>query len=367
MRMSHTIVPAPAAQIPLLRQTAPLRATRPPAAERLAPCSCRQGSALILALVVLTVVSTLALTAGMRLRTHWTLFTRHALRNRVRLMAGNAAQAMARVVAADTNGWDDVSEAWAGTPLPRRRAWADAAGWVQSTPQQRSRHDRTLALVDEERALNVNLATPEALAWLLHRVGKLEPAAARDAAAAVMDWRDKDEELTPGGAEAPYYARLSPPRRCPNAPLEDLRELRLIRGISDETFRAIAPRLTLHGDGRINVNTASAEVIEAILRVGGPPEAAARLTARIARFRKGGGVFRTLRPELLARTMMGAMRLDRSELATLAAAVPYLAVESRHFRGYAAAVAAPDDLQPALLIEFIVDRRTGDFVHWCEL
>jgi type II secretory pathway component PulK len=77
-------------------------------------------------------------------------------------------------------------------------------------------------LVDEASKLNLNTATLEMLEAL--------PWMPPELAAATMDWRDTDEEVTPNGAENETYARLNPPRLCKNAPFESIEELRLVAG-----------------------------------------------------------------------------------------------------------------------------------------
>ena len=57
---------------------------------------------------------------------------------------------------------------------------------------------------------------------------------------AVLDWQDPDSLLRIGGAEQDHYDALSPSYACKNAPLENLEELMLVRGITPELF---------HGDG----------------------------------------------------------------------------------------------------------------------
>lgn len=79
---------------------------------------------------------------------------------------------------------------------------------------------------DEESRLNVNYATSEEL-------GQLE-GMTPDVAAAILDWRDADNEVTPGGAEADYYASLQPPYQPRNGPFQTVRELLMVRGISPD-------------------------------------------------------------------------------------------------------------------------------------
>ena len=81
---------------------------------------------------------------------------------------------------------------------------------------------------DEESRLNVNQASAEELAKL--------PGIAPEIVAAIMDWRDEDNAVTPGGAEAEYYASMQPPGLPRNGPLQTARELLMVRGVSREAF-----------------------------------------------------------------------------------------------------------------------------------
>jgi len=79
---------------------------------------------------------------------------------------------------------------------------------------------------DEERRLNVNHASPGELARL--------PRIDEVVAASIVDWRDDDDEVSSNGAEAEYYESLRPPRRIRNGPVETLRELLLVRGVTPQ-------------------------------------------------------------------------------------------------------------------------------------
>lgn len=79
---------------------------------------------------------------------------------------------------------------------------------------------------DEESRLNLNTASTDSLA----RLEGMTP----DAIAAIADWRDGDNAVTPGGAEAEYYLGLQPPYQPRNGPFQTVRELLMVRGISRE-------------------------------------------------------------------------------------------------------------------------------------
>lgn len=83
--------------------------------------------------------------------------------------------------------------------------------------------DRTVyGLIDESAKLNINTATREMLEAL--------PGMTTALAAAIVDWRDTDSDVTESGAEDEIYQRLNPSYRCKNAPFESIEELRLVYG-----------------------------------------------------------------------------------------------------------------------------------------
>lgn len=78
------------------------------------------------------------------------------------------------------------------------------------------------SLVDEGSKLNLNLATQEMLEYL--------PNMSADFAAAIVDWRDEDDEVSENGAEGDAYGRLNPARQIKNAPFDTVDELMLVYG-----------------------------------------------------------------------------------------------------------------------------------------
>jgi general secretion pathway protein K len=79
---------------------------------------------------------------------------------------------------------------------------------------------------DEESRLNVNTCSLEELS----RIEDMPP----EVAAAIIDWRDRDNSALPGGAERDYYASLKPPYIPRNADFGTLREMLLVRGVTSE-------------------------------------------------------------------------------------------------------------------------------------
>ncbi|HUJ10432.1 MAG TPA: type II secretion system minor pseudopilin GspK [Verrucomicrobiae bacterium] len=94
----------------------------------------------------------------------------------------------------------------------------------------------------------------------------------------ILDWIDADDLTRLNGAESDYYQSLSPPYRAKNAPIDRVAEMLLIRGVTPELYYGTAtadqearpsfPELfTTWPTGRINVNTASSIVLQAMLNL----------------------------------------------------------------------------------------------------
>lgn len=167
-----------------------------------------------------------------------------------------AAQALLKDDLVRHGGRDDLTELWA-TPLPPYPLGdGTVAAWIQ----------------DEGGKINVNaLVTPSGTKpsvplqieqlKRLFRLKGLDPAPVD----AIVDWLDRDEIEEPSGAESAYYERLDRPYRCRNGRMDTLAELHLVKGITDEVYRAISPYLTVYTSGEsINVNTADPVVLQTL-------------------------------------------------------------------------------------------------------
>ena len=106
-------------------------------------------------------------------------------------------------------------------------AVGEAEFWFFGTPADTTSGTKgEYGLVDEASKLNLNTAT---LAML-----KALPGMTDDFAAAIIDWRDADDDVTPGGAESSTYAQKKPSYKAKNAPFESIEELALVSGATRE-------------------------------------------------------------------------------------------------------------------------------------
>jgi len=100
----------------------------------------------------------------------------------------------------------------------------DGRFWVlRSNPEDDLQHD--YGLTDEAGKINLNSASMEVLLKL--------PGMTAELASSIIDWRDGDDELSPGGAESEYYLLLKEPYNCKNGSLETMEEVLLIKGASE--------------------------------------------------------------------------------------------------------------------------------------
>jgi general secretion pathway protein K len=129
--------------------------------------------------------------------------------------------------------------------------------------------------------LDLNYADQEALVGLFSQF--TSPASAHALAAALQDWRDTDGLVRRNGAEEPTYARAGSQFTPRNGALTRVEELHGLMGMTALLARAVEPYVTVHGDGRIDVNAAPEPVLAALPGIGASG-------ARIIVSRRGDGL-----------------------------------------------------------------------------
>lgn len=167
--------------------------------------------------------------------------------------------------------------------------------------------------LDSKFNINLVMVAPEIVDQGLILIGA-DAAEAPHIRNAIADWIDPDDDPRVGSTdtETSYYMNLQPPYKAKNGPIDDLTELMMIKGITPEMFygsggsavantRGIpasnrfnqrfgeepvypigfADLFTTISSGRINLNTASAEVLQLI------PDMDASLANAIIQFRNG--------------------------------------------------------------------------------
>ena len=139
----------------------------------------------------------------------------------------------------------------------------------------------TIEVTDEAGRIDLNGADPALLAGLYRAAGlaALAPAAF---GARVADWRDEDDERSPGGAEAADYAAAGLAHRPGNEAFRAVDELQWVLGVQGAQVAALAPLATVNNpDGKLNAMAAARGALLALPGVA--PALADRVIAARAR------------------------------------------------------------------------------------
>ena len=86
----------------------------------------------------------------------------------------------------------------------------------------------TVTVTDEASKLNVNFAAKDQLMAL--------PEMTEEVADAIVDWRDRDDDISGIGVEGGYYENLPYGYEIRNGPFRTIRELLLVKGVTEELF-----------------------------------------------------------------------------------------------------------------------------------
>jgi len=161
----------------------------------------------------------------------------------------------ARNDALSQQAYDGLDEVWA-MPFPPLPVEGGAA---------------SLSIVDETRKLNINQlvnanngAVNGGFSQTLERLFQVI-GVSPEILPAIVDWLDRDDVESEGGAETKYYMSLIPPYEPRNGPMPTIADLKMIRGIDDATFMRLRQFLTAAPESKVNVNTAPPEVLMALL------------------------------------------------------------------------------------------------------
>ena len=182
--------------------------------------------------------------------------------------------------------YDSLNQIWAGGPGGLGESnmlsglsldhYQIGAGWV------------SIKIIDQERYANINTVTPQLLNQTLTTMG-VDANDLPTVSDSILDWIQPGDNPRLSGAKNQYYLSLNPPYYCKEAPMDDISELLLVKGVTGpmynggvETNSAMGRKMgfspfqnqsyafglkdvfTPYSDGRININTADANVLQLI-------------------------------------------------------------------------------------------------------
>jgi len=190
------------------------------ATQRLKRRDSARGTVLIVTMWILLVLAGLVLVLARAVRVEGD----RSANDLAALQATTVEQGAIQYVLASVDGLQGQTPTEADVPCEAIRV-GDGAFWILH-PTSDDDLTYSYGITDEASKMNLNTATVDMLSKL--------PGMTAEFAASIVDWRDADSDVTPGGAESEYYLMLADPYECKNGPLETVEELFLIRGASKE-------------------------------------------------------------------------------------------------------------------------------------
>ena len=251
-----------------------------------------RGFAVIIALIAVTVLSILAGALAIFMKVESQL-AQNGNDDEKLLWVGRAGVERACwILAQEPPGPTSLKQIWAGGPGDGPETNSAIAG-ISLDNFPVGDGSVSLHLIEQESKINVNRADTPLLNQVLTAMG-VDASSLSLVADSIQDWIDTDDGTRPAGAESDYYQGLTPPYNAKDAPVDDIEELQLIKGITPHMFKGgsgadpnapfqhhklgfgnapgqepdyafgLRDVFTPFSNGKINVNTADANVLQCI-------------------------------------------------------------------------------------------------------
>lgn len=252
-----------------------------------------QGIALVLVLIVILVLGILAGGFAYSMKVETRLARMASFESEFEWLARSAIERVRFDLARQferraAEPFDSLKQRWAGGP-------GDTNDVFLPPEVDLGYGKATWRVEDAERRININKADQRVLQQAMIVIG-VDAGVSPMIVDSILDWIDRDTDEHLSGAESDYYQRLNPPYMAKNGWIDDLSELLLVRGVTPEIYwgkdctnHSVAafqlrdsPRglrsskepitypvglvqlFTPLSSGRVNVNTAPSEVLQAI-------------------------------------------------------------------------------------------------------
>jgi len=275
----------------------------------------RRGIALIIVMIAIIVLGILAaaFAYSMKVETHLAVATDN---NQRLVWLGRSGVELARWVLVQeasipNEPYDSLNQYWAGGPGSVGESNSVLSG-ISLTDYPVGDGTVSLKITDLERYANINTAGAQELDQAMTLIG-VDADDLSVVSDSILDWVQPGDSPRIAGAKNDFYQALNPPYNCKEAPMDDLSELLLVRGILDHpeiywggsasnhppsVFQqklgvgttpgqpadypfGLKDLFTPFSTGRININTADANVLQLI------PGVDANIAASILQLRAG--------------------------------------------------------------------------------
>jgi type II secretory pathway component PulK len=244
----------------------------------------RQGSVLVLVLIVLSSMTIISVGLAYRTKIEMRIAFAHAQRMQAYYLALGGIERIKALLCQEEL-----------TPLTIARICqfssnAEEENLFEQFPDFDLNEGKLLiySLRDEQGYLNLNNSDP--VSW--SNIDGIS----QECCASILDWIDEDGDTSPDGAETDYYQRLEPPYISKDAPFVALKELLFLRGVTRQLYigedlnrnlflddnerdgwsqmpfdnednrldLGLVDIFTVYGDGKININTTNQVILSAL-------------------------------------------------------------------------------------------------------
>lgn len=230
-----------------------------------------KGSILVFSLWIVALLSVFSIQIGLRIRQRATLLTRIEAASDLRHIAAAGVKKALSVLKKDFQRNEQIYTAEGMIARHNNPSKLSSivlgrghASVYYKPGEENFNVTKRFGFVDEARKLNVNTAEHIELQRLFEEAAKIPTDEARDIANAILSWREPGDLELEGFYSDHYYEELPFPYETKDMPFEVLDELKLLKGVTSDIYERVVPYLTVYGDGRVNINTASSTVLKAL-------------------------------------------------------------------------------------------------------
>lgn len=195
-----------------------------------------RGVAVIFVLIAITVLSLLAGAFAYSMKVE-TRLAQNADNDEQLLWLGRAGVERARWILALEGQvpFTDKNQIWAGGPGEGPETNSALAG-ISLDNFQVGEGTVSLKMVELESQININSADTPLIQQVLTTMD-VDAGSISVVADSIQDWVDTDDGTRPAGAESDYYQGLTPSYYAKNAPMDDISELLLVKGVTLPMFK----------------------------------------------------------------------------------------------------------------------------------
>jgi general secretion pathway protein K len=252
----------------------------------------RRGFAVIIALVAVAVLAMLAGALAVFMKVENQLAQNGNDDEKLLWLGRAGVERACWILAQEPGGPSSLKQIWAGGPGDGPETNSPLSG---VTLDNYPVGDGTVSLhiIELESKININRADTPLLTQVLTTMG-VDASLISVVSDSIQDWIDTDDATRPAGAESDYYQGLTPPYYAKDAPMDDIEELQLVKGVTPLMFKggtAADPNspfqhhklgfgnapgqaedypfglrdvFTPFSNGKININTADANVLQCL-------------------------------------------------------------------------------------------------------